>query len=494
MKLIKKTITRYWDLIILFTLIILYSATFSTLSILRHNAFASNYDLANMSQTVWNTLHGRIFALSGAEGTISRFSIHADLILVLLSPLYLIWERAYMLLIVQSIALGLGALPAYFLSIKVLSKATVWPILIKFLSLAVVIAYLLNPAMEWSNIYDFHGVTLAIPFLLSVFYFAYTKHWKWFWFFVFFALSTKEEVSLLISMIGLALFFVFKEKKIGIITFVMGISWFAAMILFVIPYFSSSGSDWAVNDLYSSALQRISDIRTIPQAVILFKDYFLLSDATNYYIALLKPFSFIPILGLPWLFMATPELLVNLLSDDAQMKALTFHYDSGITPFLIIGMIFGLSYLIRIIEVIKPLSKYKNQILIFVALVIISVAIRVNYHYSPLPSTPSCWCLSYRVSADDINFAKVLATIPLNFSVTSSGEVRPHLARRENSFTLPGQAYTADYVAMIDENRIVGDYSPKEFENFLLKDSKFLNSHLLLNHIGHFYLFKKKTT
>ena len=44
-----------------------------------------------------------------------------------------------------------------------------------------------------------------------------------------------------------------------------------------------------------------------------------------------------------------------------------------------------------------------------VALLILYVALRVNYHHSPLPTTPSCWCLSYRVTRDDIEF-DILAT------------------------------------------------------------------------------------
>lgn len=475
---------KHWDLVLLAFFILAYSIIFSELSILRHNAFASNYDLANMSQTVWNTLHGRLFALSGAEGTISRFSIHADLILILLSPLYLIWERSITLLIIQSVALGLGAMPVYFLSRKVLKG--------KLISLSLVLVYLLNPAMEWTNIYDFHGVALVIPFLLAAFYFAYIKKWSWFWVFVFLSLTTKEEISLLIATLGLAIFFVFKERIVGVLTFLLGIIWFIIMIFVVIPHFSPMGSDWALNDLYAPAMQNFLEVRSFAQAIDVFRGYFLTSQAFDYYSALLKPFSFLPILGIPWVLLSAPEFAINLLSSNAQMRALTFHYDSGITPFLIIATIFSIKYLLNFLNALKSLSKFKSKILILIAVSITVIALRVNYHYSPLPTTPSCWCLSYQVTKDDIEFANVLRTIPANASVTSSGEIRPHIARRENSFTLPGQVDTADYVAILDETRIVGDYSPKEFENFLLKDPKFLNTHQLLSHINHFYLFKKK--
>lgn len=484
---------KYWDLILLTIFILAYSLTFSQLSILRHNAFASNYDLANMSQTVWNTLHGRPFALSGAEGTISRFSIHADLILILISPLYFIWERAITLLLIQSFALGLGAIPVYFLTKKVLgSLKNLDATLIKFVSLTMSLIYLLNPDMEWTNMYDFHGVALAIPLLLTVFYFAFIKKWLWFWIFTLIALTTKEEVSLLIAGLGLAIIFVFKEKLVGSLTFILGIVWFLLVVFIIIPHFSPTGVNWGISDLYFPALERISKIHNISQFFGVFNSYFLSGEAINYYATLIKPFSFVPIFGLPWLILATPEFAINLLSSNALMRSLTLHYDSGITPFVIIAAIFGLKYFLNFLNLFKPLRKFEKYILILITIGMLAVALRENYHYSPLPTTPSCWCILYNVTQDDIDFARVLSEIPPNASVTSSGEIRAHLTKRENSFTLPGDVDTADYVAILDENRIVGDYSPKEFEGALLKDPKFLSSHTLISHIGHFWLFKKK--
>jgi hypothetical protein len=98
----------------------------------------------------------------------------------------------------------------------------------------------------------------------------------------------------------------------------------------------------------------------------------------------------------------------------------------------------------------------------------------------------------YQVSEEDRKFSSVLSSIPTDASVTSSSEVRAHLTKRENSFTLPDSTSSAQYVAIIDQNRIVGDYSPKIFENALMKDPVFLASHTLVSQIGHFYLFKLK--
>lgn len=482
-----------WDKIIVFLLVAIYSTIFSWLSILRHQAFASNYDLANMSQTVWNTLHGRPFELSGAEGTISRFSIHADLILVLISPLYLIWERALTLLITQSVALGLGAVPVYFLAKKVFSSLKIANLnMIKIASLGMVLVYLLNPSMEWVNIYDFHGVALSIPLLLSSFYFALSKKWYRFWLFTILAMTTKEEISLVVAMLGIFIFFVFKEKVQGLLTFFAGALWFAVMVFLVIPYYSPAGQHWGLSDLYGPALQKLWDIRSLPQFLDILRGYFFIGPAFDYYTALLKPFGFVPLAALPWMLISAPEFFINLLSTNPQMQTTTLHYDSGITPFLMIAAIYGVKCIVSLFARFKILSKYTKIVFLILVGYMVLISVRVNYHYSPLPTTPSCWCLSYHVTQEDREFDKVLRRIPRDASVTSSGEVRPHVARREDSFTLPGGLDQADYVAILDQNRIIGDYEPKEFENALLKDPDFLQTHELVSHIGHFYLFKKK--
>lgn len=471
---------KNWDLFILFFLISIYITTFSTLSILRHFSFYSSYDLANMSQTVWNTVHGRPFSLSGAEDSISRFSIHADLILVFLSPFYLIWEKVRMLLIIQSLILGLGGIPVYALARKILigtDKAT-WQL--KLVCLALVAIFFLNPGLEWINIYDFHGVSLAITFLLAAFYFTYTKKWFFYSLFIVLSLLTKEEISLYVAMLGIVNFFVFKNRKVGIITFLGAIIWFCVMIFWAIPINSPNGQYWALTWLNIPGVK--SDYNL---------SFFINTDALNYYILLLKPFSYIPLLGFPWLLLSAPELLINLLSSQAQMRSIYFHYSSGVIPSIVIATIFGMQYLLRVVKKIKPLSRFSNLVLYFVIFVMLCIAIRVNYHYSPLPTTPSCWCYMYQVTDEDRMIERALAKIPEDAVVTSSSELRAHLSLRENSYNLPSATESAQYIAMLDRNRIVGDNQIKPFEAELIKALLNSKKHVLVKRTTHFYLFKK---
>lgn len=173
-----------------------------------------------MDQTLWYTLNGHFFQFRLPDDFVSRFSVHADIILILLSPLYIIWNDVRALLISASFFLALGAIPVYLLSLKLLKRIP---------ALILSTAYLLNPGMQWTNIYDFHAVSLAIPLLLSAFYCASIKKWRWYVIWTALAILTKEDISLNIAMMGVLIALI-QRVSIGITTFVIGISWFVGVV------------------------------------------------------------------------------------------------------------------------------------------------------------------------------------------------------------------------------------------------------------------------
>ncbi len=477
-KINSKLLRRHWDKILLVLFITIYVVTLSVFSILRHNAFASNFDLSNMDHTVWNTMYGNFFSLRFHDDYVSRLSVHADFILILLSPLYLIWDDVRILLISQAFFLGLGGIPTYLLAYKILKN--------KIASLTIVLVFLLNPPMIWTNIYDFHPVSLVVPFFLFAFYFAYTKRWVLYSMFVLLAILTKENQSLNIAMMGLAIFFVFKNRKIGLVTFIGGIFWFILMVFVVMPGFSPDSIHWALKEydqeiVPSTVLNKVNPIN--------FLNTFLLDkESRDYYSLLLKPFAFIPILGLPWILMSLPSVLINVLRDT---KNIVFHYGTGIIPSLVIATIFGFSYLSWFLVKIKKVKPYSKYIMYLVCMGMVLVALRVNYHYSPLPTTPSCWCFIYNVTEEDKAFEKELQSIPKDASITASLEVRPHVNHRSNVWFVPSATRSAQFIALITQNRIIGNYEPKEYENELIPILLSSKTHKVKFRSEHFYLFER---
>lgn len=440
--------------------IISYSVAMSYLSIKRHLAFASGYDLANMAETVWQSSQGNLFSLTGTNGLTSRFTHHTDLILLFLVPFYKLFPDTILLLIVQSIAIALSAIPIYLISQLLIKQ--------KLISLTLVFIFLINPGVLWTNIYDFHPVSLAIPLLFSIYYCLLVKNYRWLWVFIVLILLTKENLGLLVAALGFLVFLKMKDRKTGLAMMLIGASFSLIAIKYVMPAFSQGSPHWAWSWFDFS-----------DRAISKFKHNFILESSFHYYRDLLKPYAYLPLLGGWNLLPALPDFLINSLSKQGQMKSIVFHYDSLISVVILVNLIL-------------VLSRLKGSRLLYpLILVVLFFSLKQNYHYSPLPTTPGHWKLMYYRTQDEINFQKALKQIPLSAIVTSSSEIRPHIVNHRLSYNLPNGIDQSDYIAIVDQNRLVGDYEPKEFENQLISRLQLDQKFQLIFQQGHFYLYQR---
>ncbi len=322
---------------------------------------------------------------------------------------------------------------------------------------------------QWIDIFDFHSVSFAVPSLLLAYYFVLKKQWGWYGISIFLALLTKEHIGLQVAVLGLIIALVHKEKKMGVTTCFLGSLWFFVMVFVILPQFSLSGEHWAFAwyDFGANMINRV----------------FFDSEIRAYYVLVLKSFGFLPLLGLPWLILTAPDLAINVLSSHAEMHSIKYHYTSGLVPGLMIAAIYGMLFVKKFVRF--PVVSY---VIMLGALLIV---LRVNYHFSPLPTTESCWCQSYEVSADDKEFEKVLQSIPTSASVTSSTELHAHVTHREFAYMLPHATESADFIALIDQHRVIDNYGPKQYELDLVKKLNEEKNYVLEKHIGHFYLYKR---
>lgn len=258
---------------------IVYAFIFSYYSILRHNNFYSGYDLSNFDHTIWNTLHGRFFQLTVNGSYVSRLSIHADFILIPLSLLYLIWDNVKILLIFQSIVFAIGSLAVFLIAKKILKNP--------FAGVLMALTYLINPAIEWANLYDFHPVVLSVPLLLFAIYFLLSKNKIIASILLFFAILTKENVSLLIFCLGLWLLIFQSEKKYGIILSALSLIYFFLVVFVLMPIASPGHINWTTR-LYNLSSEDTENIGTMSSVV----QYRLFSDLATFRYAkqLLGPF------------------------------------------------------------------------------------------------------------------------------------------------------------------------------------------------------------
>lgn len=421
--------------IILFLMITVYIIYFLTASFLRYdNFFTGRFDLGNMDQAVWNTIHGRIFKITDPNGTdiISRLAFHADFLLILISPLYLIWANPKMLLLLQSIVLGLGTVFVYLLSEKILKN--------KNISLAFSFAYLLNPSLQFSNLYDFHPVTLATTFLLGAFYFLIKKRYLWLLFFLILAALTKEHVWVISALFGIYLFFIEKKKLIGVLITVFSLSVFYYLIAKAIPM-ARGTAHFALSyysDFGEGPLAIIRNIFLSPGKII---GILLHKKQLIYLIKIFFPQGFLSLFYPIILVFALPDFFINLLSNNSQLAEIYYQYTAAITPFIFISAIYA----------VAAAKKWfpKTSFRFFVWYIIIA-AILGAYYIGPLPGSknPSISMFTKQLPQKEI-IENFLDSIPSKFSIAATNNLGSHLSRRQKIFTIPVGIDKADIIVFL---------------------------------------------
>lgn len=452
-----------------------YALYFSLASILRYNNFfAGRFDLGNMDQTVWNTVHGRIFQLTNPDSTniVSRLGTHADFMLVLLAPLYYIWQDPRMLLLIQSIALGAGGIFVYLIAQNIIKN--------KILSFLLGISYLIYPGLNYANLYDFHAVTLAAPLFLVSWYLICKKHYTWSIVFLLLSGTTKEEVWVISGLIGLYIAFFKKQYFLGIFTALVSFGLFVSLFWYFIPqargaqhfalsYYSDFGAS-PTSILANIFLSPIKTLHTI-----------FSNGQLKYLLQLFAPVSFLPLIVPFALIFALPDLGISLLSKNAQLHTIYFHYSAILVPFIFISTIYAVSYLLKKLP-------YPT---IFFALLIIVPAIYTAYLYGPLPGAKY---MDHDMFTNQLSYASdidnFLLSIPRRYSVAATNNVGSHLSHRQLIYTIPTGIDSADIIVMLLNDQYAQPSLASQIQ--MSQDLKHDPRYVTLFEEGDFVVFKKK--
>lgn len=463
-------------LIILCSSILTYIFYFTYVSFQKYtNFFTGKFDLGNMDQTVWNTFHGNIFQLTNPDGvnTVSRLAFHSDFILILLAPFYLIWEDPRMLLLIQAVTIATGSLFVYLIAKHILTN--------KNISVILAVSYLLNPFIQKQTLFDFHAVTLATTFLLAAIYLFLRNKYFGMGVLLLLAALTKEHVF---GIVGLFLFYTFlKTKKVVFLVFsISSITLFYLLITQLIP--NARGGEHFATEYFqqfgSSPTEIIGNFIFDPMhsASIIFTaanfDYVYKLFLTTGFTALISPH---------YLLFSLPDLLINLLSENENLKSITFHYAATIIPFVYISTIFGvrkiISYKIRQFRVRE----------ISVMLVIFSVISTYSYGTLPGSARPSLEVFNNKLenSKEIENF---LNKIPANLSVAATNNIGSHVSQREKIFTIPIGMDQADVVLFL----LNDNYASPSLKDQVQYAKKFESNpeYIMIYKSGEFVAFSKR--
>lgn len=395
------------------------------------------YDLGIFDQAVWliSRFHFPFVTVRG----LPLLADHFSLILYFIAPLYWIWDNPRTLVVLQTVVLALGALPIYALAVKKMGSGW-YGLLFGFI-------YLLNPAMQWTNTFDFHPETLATPILLAAYWFLLNR--KWGWYFVMLAMTamTKETAALAILFLGL--YVLFFDRKMGWITMAFGMAAFIVSMMTI--RFYNHGAPSAYLSLYTQYGGTPIAIAIYLLAHPLWIITALLNGTSlSYYFQLLEPLLFLPLFAPEVMLIATPSLLVNLLSSRPATHMIYFQYTTYITPFWVVAAVIGFD----------RLRRHGNRFTTAMLTVNVTIAGTIGcFWLGPLMRHPLVFPAPAPTSREAV---LMLRQIPSAASVSVQTGLVPHLDHRLHIYTFPNPFYRVAWgnSAAALEQEDGKDYSP----------------------------------
>lgn len=472
-------------------LIFLYIGLFAWQSIARHQAFATNaYDMGNVNQAFWNTVHGRPLHFTNWRGVEldlandSRLAMHVEPIYFLLAPLYWLWQQPETILLLQTIILALGALPVFWLARDRLGS--------HLAGVAFAAVYLLFPGLEAANLWEFHAVALAAPLLLFAFYFGQKGRWFLLWLFALLAMATKEEIALSVLILGFyfAAWGLVRARRDmpaprggrawlrralrtpavvhGLALMLVAALWFYVAVFVIVPHFEGSRSPYL--SYYTQLAGGEGAAGTAGLFAMLMAALRAIFNPRNvqYLIDLYTPVAFLAIFSPLALAISAPDLAINLLSTHEPMHFVEkYHYVAPLVPGIMIASILGLAWLARQIARLTRWPQ-RSVVLALTGVVLASTLYYHYYHgYTPLARAFE----SYQVTTHHRLGASIARTIPQDAAVSAQPNLNPHVSGRKTLYRFP-YIGDAEYI-FLDVSTLANKSAQYELIHQLLTGGEF---------------------
>jgi len=469
-------------------LMLAYALFFSAYSLQRHEALHSYAaDLSFIDQPMWNTLHSRFLERTLDDRQVSRVAEHLEPIIVPIALVYLVWDDVRAILIIQSVALALGALPVYWIARQAFgggpgcadraAGASAKPAASpqrggtsdlprqlwnpEALALAFAGVYLLFPALEAANLADFHADPFVVAPLLFAFWYANQRRYRAMWIWAAVAMLVKETLPLLTLMLGAYLVLLpgrgpegapagsreaearRLSRRHGLALMVASLGWFCvATFLIVAPLarqvygtpgpiylasrYATPGEDWLgwLGGLLATLVQ---------------------PERLRYLGGLLAAVGWLPLLAPEYLGLGLPVLTANYLSNFAGQYSGQQHYSAPLAPAFVVAAIFGARRLMGLRAWGRLPRGIRRVVPAGIAAWVLAWSLGSQYRQGWTPLAGDfAWP---RTNAHQELLARFARQIPPEAPLSTTPPLHPHLAHRQKIYLFPTVA-DADYVLL----------------------------------------------
>jgi uncharacterized membrane protein len=422
---VRKLLSLPTPLLCTWALIAVFCIIFGRLGQLHHANFGTwSFDMAIYDQSFWQIAHGRGFT------TVRGLPIwghHINLVAYLYAPFYWLGAGPSFLMVSQAIVLGLGGLPAYLIARDRFRS--------EWIGCAFAFAFLGYAPIQFIAWANFHPEALVITPLLFAWWFASRRAWRAYGIALLLALSTREDTALAVMMLGAVLVAIgFTARRsarrsmwlAGWATLVIGAVWYAVCTRIVLPHFNYGLDPFYIAMFYSEwGKDMPSVITTMVRNPGRVAEAAVKEDRLEFYKGLLAPLGGLPLLGLPLLVMAAPQLLASVTGSTEYARSIWYQYTSVMIAPIMIAAIEGTAWTVRRVSWRKVLALW---------LVVSTVVTNLTWSPSPIGDKYWFWIRNNPIKA---TMDRAVALIPPDAPVTATYTFLPHLSQRQRAYDWP---------------------------------------------------------
>ena len=470
----RRKLAAWWTEWGAYALAVLFVLASSILMFRKHASFNTRtYDLARFDQAIWNTLHGRF--LHSSIRDMSILGNHFSPFLAWLSPLFLIWNDVRVLFLVQTVSVAVTGLFLYRIVRAKHASLAPWFLL----------AFYLNPSVHETTLFEFRRVVPAMPFLALALYALYTRRRGLMATGLGLALLCKEDVGLVVFMVGLYLIFFERDWKWGVPIVLIGVAWVIGVSLWVIPLFAGPQSDpdiypqlYYFDFLGGSYSEIVANLRRDP--LLLVRHVFELERAGALLRAFLPVGLVLPFLAPGWALICLPTMAYLLISNEPRLYRLETWHLATVLPVLFAAIGVGLGRLSG------RWARWATGLLL--ATTIVGYLL-----YSPAPLGGTYEPVLYDVTEHHRLAARIIDAVPAEASVATLARYVPHLAHREHVYHYPWVVLGVENVDIILLDHYANPYpfTPDEL-NAKIDDMVADTSYIVSSEADGIYLFRQR--
>lgn len=406
------------DRTVLATLVAVSAVVYAVHSIVRHAVFQSDgYDLGIFDQAM------RGYASFGAptsslKGGVNLLGNHFHPILVVLTPLYWIWDDPRMLLLAQAVLVASSIVPVYLMARARLGRWT---------TALVATGYAFGWPVQALVDFDFHEVAFALPLLAWTLYLVDRERYRAAVLTSLLLLLVREDMGLVLVAIA-AVLAIRKQWAEAAVTAAVGLGGYYLVTDVVIPALAPDlgFQYWSYDALGKDLPSALRAMVTDPLRAI--RLFFGPTKGRTVFLLLLQS-GMVCVLS-PYVLPAVPLAAQRFLSSRENLWNTEFHYNAPIAVVLVAGLVDVLGRLRPVSERVPPVMAGSLVALAFAGM----VSLPPIFAFGELPGRIA------RLDGERVRDTRnALAEVPHGVCVEADNQLAPHLTAT-NDVTLPGMS------------------------------------------------------